>query len=312
MSEGQGEPRIGIALGSGAARGLTHIPYIEAMDELGLRPAVIAGCSIGALIGVGWANGMTGAQLREHAFASLGTLQLIADRLWTTSLAAIKLAGFKGISMQADPVIITRAFLPDGFPDDFSALRTPLHIVATDIRAWEQVVFSSGPLQEAIAASIAIPSLFRPVLIGERLFIDGGVTNPLPLDLAAPDADLLVGIDVNGGPEPRFASGEPSAFDAGFIASQIMSQTLIRNMVAAHPPDIYVRPEVNPFGILEFWRVREIVDHVATGKDDFKRQLTTAIEAWHKKPKPTLVDKLIDRTIDVLRPPGPTAEKRSD
>src|ERR1700759_448186 len=71
-------PRIGVALGGGSARGLTHIPFIEAMDELGLRPATIAGTSIGALIGAGWANGMSGKELREHALSVLGTMRIIA------------------------------------------------------------------------------------------------------------------------------------------------------------------------------------------------------------------------------------------
>src|SRR3569623_541642 len=75
-------PRIGIALGGGSARGLSHIPFIEAMDELGLRPAVISGTSIGALIGSGWANGMTGKELREHALSVLGTMRIIAGRIW--------------------------------------------------------------------------------------------------------------------------------------------------------------------------------------------------------------------------------------
>src|SRR5262245_52063250 len=77
-----GLPRIGVALGGGSARGLTHIPFIEAMDELGLSPSVIAGTSIGALIGSGWANGMSGKELREHALSVLGTLRIIAGRLW--------------------------------------------------------------------------------------------------------------------------------------------------------------------------------------------------------------------------------------
>src|SRR5947199_3576828 len=75
-------PRIGVALGGGSARGLTHIPYIEAMDELGLKPSVIAGTSIGALLGSGWANGMSGAELREHSFNVLGTMRIIAARIW--------------------------------------------------------------------------------------------------------------------------------------------------------------------------------------------------------------------------------------
>ena len=75
-------PRIGIALGGGSARGLTHIPFIEAMDELGLKPSIIAGTSIGALIGAGWANGMTGTELRHHAMKVLGTMRTIAGRIW--------------------------------------------------------------------------------------------------------------------------------------------------------------------------------------------------------------------------------------
>ena len=75
-------PRIGVALGGGSARGLTHIPFIEAMDELGLKPSTIAGTSIGALIGSGWANGMTGRELREHAMNVLGTMRTIAGRIW--------------------------------------------------------------------------------------------------------------------------------------------------------------------------------------------------------------------------------------
>ena len=80
------DPRIGVALGGGSARGLTHIPYIEAMDEMGLKPSVIAGTSIGALIGAGWANGMSGAELREHSFAVLGTMRMIAGRLWSAKV----------------------------------------------------------------------------------------------------------------------------------------------------------------------------------------------------------------------------------
>src|SRR3569832_2381477 len=75
-------PRIGMALGGGSARGLTHIPFIEAMDELGLKPSIIAGTSIGALIGAGWANGMTGKALREHAMNVLSTKHTNTGRIW--------------------------------------------------------------------------------------------------------------------------------------------------------------------------------------------------------------------------------------
>lgn len=275
-------PRLGVALGSGAARGLTHISYIEAMDELGLKPSIIAGCSIGALIGAGWANGMTGAQLRDHAFAMLGSFQQIAGRLWSTfpTLTGV----FKtGLSMQIDARSVAEAFLPAGFPDDFDALATPLNVIATDLRGWEEVVIGAGPLRPAIAASLAIPSLFRSVSHAGRIFVDGGATNPLPLDRAAVGSDILVAVDVNGVADARLAGIEPGLFDAGLLASQIMSQTLIRNMAKRFPPDVYVRPEVNDFGIMEFWRVKEILAASDAGKDQFKRDLEAAIAAFEAR-----------------------------
>jgi len=271
--------RIGVALGSGAARGLAHIPFIEAMDEMGLAPSIIAGSSIGALIGAGWANGMTGAALREHAFSVLGSFQQIAGRLWS-GLPTLTGVFKTGLSMQIEARAVADAFLPAGFPEDFDALQIPLNVVTTDLRAWEEVVLGAGPLRPAIAASLAIPALFRPVVHDGRIFVDGGTTNPLPLDRAAIGADILVGIDVNGMPDEKLAGIEPGLFDAGFLASQIMSQTLIRNMVKAHPPDVYVRPLVNGFGIMEFWRVREILAAAEIGKEQFKRDLDTCVEAF--------------------------------
>ena len=274
--------RIGGARGSGAARGLTHITYIEAMDELGLKPSMIAGTSIGALIGAGWAYGMTGKELREHAYTVLGSFQQITGKLFSTlpSLTGV----FKtGLSFQVDARAITDAFLPEGFPDDFAALEIPLNVIATDLRAWEEVVIGEGPLRTAIAASLAIPSLFRAVTHEGRIFVDGGATNPLPLDRATIGADILVSIDVNGEADEKLAGIEPGLFDASFLASQIMSQTMISNMAKRYPPDVYVRPAVNTFGILEFWRVREILDASEADKDRFKRELTERIEAFEAR-----------------------------
>lgn len=271
--------RIGVALGSGAARGLAHIPYIEAMDELGLRPSVIAGSSIGALIGSGWANAMTGAELREHAYSVLGSLQQIASTLWNRNRFSFKQMVEDGLSMQVNSMGITTAFLPDGFPDEFAALRIPFFVVATDFYGWKETVFDSGPLRPAIAASLAIPSLFRPVNVEGRYYIDGGVTNPLPLGLIAGKCDVLIGIDVHRTPELLDASREPSITDSAVVATEIMSQKLVDATVLQYSPDVYVRAEVGPFGGSEFWRVREIVDNAAADKDRFKRAVSDALLA---------------------------------
>src|SRR6478735_5984953 len=115
--------RIGVALGSGAARGLAHIPYIEAMDELGLKPHVIAGTSIGALIGSGWANGMSGAELREHSYSVLGTLKIIAGRLWGSQVRNLGNFFQRGFNVQLDATQVVDAFLPDNFPVEFKDLK---------------------------------------------------------------------------------------------------------------------------------------------------------------------------------------------
>ncbi|HVW93336.1 MAG TPA: patatin-like phospholipase family protein [Devosia sp.] len=280
-------PRIGVALGGGSARGLTHIPYIEAMDELGLKPSVISGTSIGALVGAGWAAGMTGAELRAHAYDVLGTLRVIAGRLWGYQLRLGALFQ-NGFSVQLDAGHVVESFVPSGFPATFEELKVPFYVVATDFQSWHQAVFSSGPLQPAIAGSIAIPTLFKPVRYANHLLVDGGVVNPLPLDQAAADTDILVGIDVNGDPSARLNRLDYNPFDVWFGAAQIMMHSLIAHMMAAYPPDIYVRPHVDAFGVHEYWRVREIIEFADRDKDNFKRQLSRRIDAFIADPEKTL------------------------
>lgn len=269
--------RIGVALGSGAARGLAHIPYIEAMDELGLTPSLIAGSSIGALIGSGWANGMKGAEIREHALRVLGSLQQIAGTYWSRTRMNLTRLLSGGLSIQVDSEGVAHAFLPEGFPDDFAALKLPFVAIATDYYSWREVVLDSGSLRQAIAASMAIPSLFRPVQAQGSYFIDGGVTNPLPLSHLAGRCDITIGIDVQRSPDPTLAVRPPNIVDAAVVATEIMSQRLVDATVATHRPDVYVHAEVGPFGGSEFWRVREILEHASGGKDAFKRAVEGAI-----------------------------------
>ena len=145
-------PRIGVALGGGSARGLTHIPYIEAMDELGLKPSVIAGTSIGALLGSGWANGMSGAELRDHSFTVLGTMRTIAGRIWGRKFRDIGALFHNGLSMQLDAAQVVDNFLPEAFAMNFEDLGIPFYVVATDFQSWHQVVFNAGPLRPAFSS----------------------------------------------------------------------------------------------------------------------------------------------------------------
>jgi NTE family protein len=281
-------PRIGVALGGGSARGLTHIPYIEAMDELGIKPSVIAGTSIGALIGAGWACGMSGQDIREHAFDVLGTMRIIAGKLWATQVRGLRGIFQNGVSLQLDATSIVDSFTPPHFPTEFKDLQVPLYVVATDFQSWHQVVFNQGLLRPAIAGSIAIPSLFRPVAYANHLLVDGGVVNPLPLDQVDLDADFTIGIDVNGDPSEGLTKTNHRAIDLWIGSAQIMMHSLTAHMMAAYPPDVYVRPRVSNFGVLEFWRVREIISHVEGEKDRFKHLVTDKIEAFIANQQKTL------------------------
>lgn len=272
------QPRIGVALGGGAARGLSHIPYIEAMDEMGLYPSAIAGTSIGALIGAGWAAGMTGAELRQYALDVLGSFQLIAGTVWSSHRPSLVGLLKDGLSFQVDAESITEAYLPEGFPEDFASLKIPFSAVATDYYSWEQVVFDKGPLKRAIAASLAIPAAFKPVVFNGHTYIDGGVTNPVPIDQVINKADIIIAIDVNGSPEPSEDDVPPGLIDTGFVATQIMIQTIVRDHLQKYPPDIYVQPSVNPFGLMEFWRVRELIEAAEADKDRFKRAVEERLE----------------------------------
>ena len=276
-------PRIGVALGGGSARGLTHIPFIEAMDELGLKPSVIAGTSIGALIGAGWANGMSGRELRDHAMGVLGTMRTIAGRLWGRQIRNLGGLLQNGFNIQLDANRVVDAFLPEVFPDRFEDLKLPLYVVATDFQSWHQAVFNSGLLRPTIAGSIAIPSFFRPVKYANHVLVDGGVVNPLPLDQASIDTDILVGIDVNGDPSDKLVRDNYHALDVWFGSAQIMMHSLTAHMMAAYPPDVYARPHVNAFGAMEFWRVKEIIEAADKEKDNFKRHLTRKVEQFVMK-----------------------------
>jgi NTE family protein len=273
------EKRIGLALGGGGARGMVHVLVCEAFDELGIRPAVIAGTSIGAIIGAGFAAGVSGREMRERACAFYAQRREVLGRLWRARpLAFTDLLRGRFLSPQFDPELILDSFVP-GFellPPAFEDLMVPLRVVTCDFYAWKEKVISSGPLKPAIAASIAIPALFRPVTIDGRMHIDGGACNPLPIDHVE-GTDLLVACDVAGGPvgEP---SVSPRLMDCVVGAAQISMQSIMAEKMRRHPPDILVRPVINGVFVLDFLKTQAILDMNGTFKDDLKRRIEEALE----------------------------------
>ncbi|WAJ27702.1 patatin-like phospholipase family protein [Antarcticirhabdus aurantiaca] len=272
-------PTLGLALGGGGARGLAHIPVFEALDELGVRPAVIAGTSIGAILGAAYAAGMSGAEIREAAVEAFANKRLVLARLWRTrppNLAAFRSEG--GLRLgQINAARLLEAFLPEHLPRDFSGLAIPFAAIATDFYAGEPVVIEHGDLFSAIAASAALPAVFRPVMRDGRLLVDGGFTDPLPFEALAGRADRLVAVDVTGGPKGE-AGAIPTPLAVLTGASQIMAGAIIRAKLRAQAPDLVLTPAVSDWGVLDFLRTRTIIDATLPFREEAKRAIAAVME----------------------------------
>ncbi|MDK1375810.1 MULTISPECIES: patatin-like phospholipase family protein [unclassified Sinorhizobium] len=273
-------PSIALALGGGGARGLAHIHIIEALDEMGIRPVAIAGSSIGAMMGAGMAAGMRGEEIRHHVLSTVGHRGEVLNRLWQlrpVSLAEAVASGFHFGQFNIERVL--KAFLPEAIPSRFSDLVIPLKVMATDYYGQTERVCESGDLHKALAASAALPALFKPVKIDGRVMIDGGIYNPIPFDHLRGLADIVVAIDVVGGPD---GDGRtiPSRLDSLFGASQLMMQSIIAMKMKNGAPDILLRPDVGRFRVLDFLRAHEVLAATAGTKEQFKRALSERIESW--------------------------------
>lgn len=270
-------PTFALALGGGGARGLAHIHVVEAFDELGVTPTEIAGSSIGAIVGAAMASGMSGKEIREHAISVLANRAQVMNRLWQLrpkTIAGVFSGGFR--LTQFDVERILAAFMPAAVPKNFEALKIPLQVTATDFYGQSEVVFSSGDLFSAVAASAAIPALFRPVTRDGRILIDGGIYNPVPFDLVDGKADFVVAIDVVGGPEGD-PGRMPGSIDAMLGASQLMMQSIVSMKLKAHQPAIFLRPQVNRFRVMDFLKVHTVLRETISIKDELKRAMEAAI-----------------------------------
>jgi hypothetical protein len=171
-----------LALGGGGARGIAHIAVLEALDEMGQKPVAIAGASIGALIGSAYAAGMSGRDIRRFVLKLAHDPGKVVRQLFTTRAGTFSNLISLGLGSAAlvDAEKFCAQFLPRRVPENFDDLAIPLTVVATDLYRRQPAVFSSGALRPALAASIALPTVMRPVVVDERVLIDGGAINPLP------------------------------------------------------------------------------------------------------------------------------------
>lgn len=267
-----------LALGGGGARGLAHIAVLEALDEMGQKPAAIAGTSIGALIGAAYAAGMSGRQIRRFVIALAHDRAAVFRRLVATRagmLGNLLNIAF-GSATLVDAEKFCDQFLPERVPDDFDALAIPLTVVATDLHRRQQAVFSSGALRPALAASIALPPVMRPVVVDGRVLIDGGATNPLPFDQLVGRADVVVAVDISGAP-PEKRRDIPTPWECLFATVLVMGSAITAEKVKHGPPDLIVRPRVGAFRALDFLKASAILRASEPVKAELKEKLAALL-----------------------------------
>jgi NTE family protein len=266
-----------LALGGGGARGLGHIAVVEALDEMGVKPVAIAGASMGALVGAAYAAGMTGKDIRHHVIAVAHNRGAMFRRLVTARggrIVDVFASGFAGWTL-VDAEKFVAQFLPAGMPEDFSDLQIPLTVATSDLYRRCEVPIGAGPLKPALAASIALPALLRPVVIDDRVLIDGGATNPLPFDHLRGRADVVVAVDISGEPVDR--SDLPNPWEALVITVLVMANAIIREKLRHSPPDLMLRPNVGIFGTLDFMQASAILRAAEPIKDVVKEKLAALL-----------------------------------
>jgi NTE family protein len=251
---------------------------LEALDEMRTRPAAIAGTSIGALIGAAYAAGMSGKEIRRFVLTLAHDRAEILRRLIATragTFANLLNLGF-GSATLVDAEKFCDQFLPEKVPHDFGALEIPLLIVATDLYRREQAVFSSGALKPALAASIALPAVMRPVVLAERVLIDGGAINPLPFEELRGRADVVVAVDISGAPTDT-RRDIPNPWECMLATVLVMANTITAEKIKRGAPDLIVRPKVGAFRALDFLQASAILRSAEPVKAELKEKLAALL-----------------------------------
>jgi len=265
--------KVGLVLSGGGAKGLAHIGTLKIIDSLGIRVDYIGGTSMGAIIGSLYASGYTGKQI-DSIFKKTNFDVLIQDELprsaktfyekedseryaITLPFDNFKVAFPSSISKGQNVYnMLAQLLLHVDAIDDFSKLPIPFLCIATDIEKGEQIILDKGYLPDAITASGAFPSLFEPIPMGDRLLIDGGVTNNYPIDeIKAKNVDVIIGVDVQAG-----LANRDKLKSAMGILSQINNFRTINDMKKkSKETDVYIRPDIVGFSVMSFDKGRELI-----------------------------------------------------
>jgi NTE family protein len=269
------QPSIALALGGGSARGLAHVVMLEAFDELGIKPVAIAGTSFGAMVGGLYASGLSALEIRAVVEDLLATRTEIFRRVAKSYDGLRNLWNFRAPSV-VDGVTLFEVLLP-ALRCDFASLKIPFSAVAVDYYSMQQVILDQGPVIPAVAASCALPSILRPVVIGGRVLVDGGFRNPCPWDVVAAKAEYTVAVDVTAITSRGDEQAVPNPIEAWIGSTQILFHSITDAKIASAPPTLMIRPAVGIFGTMDFSRYREIFTASEPAKDELKRGLDTLL-----------------------------------
>ena len=218
-------PRIGLALGGGAARGFAHIGVIQVLEEAGIRPAVVTGTSAGSVVAAIYASGKSGLQLQQVA----ESMEEAGMADWTLPLFSRGMLRGEALARYVNTQVRSR--LIEDMP-------VSLGIVATDLNSGQSVIFQRGDTGTAVRASSAVPAVFQPVLIAGHEYVDGGLVSPVPVRAArAMGAELVIAVDISSPPEGNLAGGTLEILLQTFA---IMGKSI--NSFELRDADIVVRP----------------------------------------------------------------------
>ncbi len=274
--------KIALVLGGGGARGFAHIGVLKAMEEHGIEPAAIAGCSMGGLVGAMIAAGLHSREILEIITAIKPWNLLDRSRMGA-------LIGGRGMAHEMEK------YLPKTFAD----LRIPLSVTAVDIQAGSLMVFSEGALYPALRATSSLPGIISPEKHHGRHYIDGGLLNNLPVDVIAAMTDApVIAVDV-ASPRNRTIPLEesllkraqgvikgqkrPLVFELFLKAFDIPSSMLTETRLALNPPEVLIRPRLNPdLKVEDLGRYEEAV---AAGYEAANEALTDFVRS-KREPSP--------------------------
>jgi NTE family protein len=228
-------PRLGLALGGGAARGFAHVGVIQVLERNGIRPDLVVGTSAGSLVAALYASGMDGAAL-ERAALSMDEATLTDWMLPLLSRGMLRGDALARYVRQA----VGGRLLQDMSP--------PLGVLVTDLATGQGVVFRRGDAAQAVRASSAVPGVFAPVAIAGREYVDGGLVAPVPVSQArAMGAEVVLAVDISADPKGNDASGMLGLL---LQTTAIMGQSINRYELAG--AEVVLRPALSGVGSADF------------------------------------------------------------